>query len=268
MPVVLAVCLAGLAGAVHEDLELQIAEVTRQLEREPRSAELHLKRAELHRFHEDWSAARADYDRAAGLDPALAEVDLGRGRMWLGAGSPEQAEGALDRFLSKRPDHAPALLERARARARRGRPAAAAEDYTRALGLLAEPKPDFFVERAQVQAAGGEVDAALRGLEEGVRRLGSILTLDLAALDLEVGARRYEAALARLDRLAAATPRPEPWLVRRGEILRQAGRPRDAADAFRAALAAIESLPASRRAVKATRELEARARAGLKAAAE
>lgn len=248
---------------VHEDLELQIADLTRRMEREGPSAGLYYRRAELHRLHEDWPAARADYDRAERLDPSLAEVDLGRGQMWLGAGSPGRAEQALLRYLSRRPDHAGALLELARARRALGRPAEAARDYARALALLPEPKPDYLVERAQAQEAAGDLAGAIEGLEEGMRRLGRIVTLEAAALELEIAAGRLEAALARLERLAAATPRPEVWLVRRGEILRQAGRAAEAEAAFRAALAALESLPPARRGVKSVRDLEARARAGL-----
>ncbi|HXG62702.1 MAG TPA: tetratricopeptide repeat protein [Planctomycetota bacterium] len=248
---------------VHEDLELQIAELTRRMEREGASAELYYRRAELHRFHEDWPAARADYDRAERLDPGLAEVDLGRGRMWLGAGSPDRAEAALVRFLSRRPDHAGALLERARARRALGRPAEAARDYTRALARLPDPKPDFFLERARAQEEAGDLAGALAGLEEGMKRLGRIVTLESAALELEIASGRLDEALARLERLAAGTPRPEPWLVRRGEVLRRAGRAAEAEAAFRAALAALETLPPARRAVKSVRDLEARARAGL-----
>lgn len=247
----------------HEDLELQIAELTRRMECEGPSAELYYRRAELHRLHENWPAAREDYDRAERLDPAWAEVDLGRGRMWLGAGAPGRAEEALLRFLARRPDHAGALLELARARRALGRPAEAARDYARALALLPEPKPDYFLERARAQEAAGDLDGAIKGLEEGMKRVGRIVTLESAALELEIAAGRLEAALARLDRLAAATPRPEVWWVRRGEVLRRAGRVAEAEAAFRAALAALESLPPLRRAVKSVRDLEARARAGL-----
>lgn len=247
----------------HEDLELQIAELTRRMEREGPSAELYYRRAELHRLHEDWPAARADYDRAERLDPGLAEVDLGRGRAWRGAGNPGRAEEALARFLSRRPDHAGALLELARARLALGRPAEAARDYARALALLPEPKPDFFLERARAQEAAGDRAGAIEGLEEGMKRVGRIVTLEAAALELEIAEGRLDAALGRLDRLAAATPRPEAWLVRRGEVLRRAGRTAEAEAAFRAALAALESLPPARRVVKSVRDLEARARAGL-----
>ena len=97
-------------GPIHE----QIEEMTRRIEREPRNAQLYLKRAELHRFHNDWRAALLDYQRTRRLDPALDVVDFCEGRMLLESGSVEQAKRTLDRFLSRHPDDPEALWLRAR----------------------------------------------------------------------------------------------------------------------------------------------------------
>lgn len=249
--------LAVLCG--HGDLDDQIAEATRRIERSPRDASLWLRRGELHRFHEDWSAALADLRRAAEIDPAMEVVDLAIAKTWLKAGDAAKAREALDRFLGRQPGHADALSERGRALASLGLRKEAEADFTRAIGLLAEPRPENYLERARVQPA----DRALAGIEEGLRRLGSVVTLELAALDLELEARNFDAALARLARLAEASPRKETWLARRGEILREAGRPGEAREAFAAALAAIETLPAVRRGAKSVVELEKRVRGAL-----
>jgi len=70
--------------------------------------------------------------------------------------------------------------------------------------------------------------------------------------------------LHRLDLIAGQSQRKEAWLVRRGEILKIAGRDEEARAAFNAALVAIESLPAGPRQSRATTALELRARAALK----
>ena len=110
---------------------------------------------------------------------------------------------------------------------------------------------------------GVPVDEALRGLDEGLRRLGPLTTLQLFAIDFELANNRYEAALARLETITAQSPRKEPWLARRGEILEQAGRAAQARLAYEQALAAIESLPARHRTTEATAKLEAQIRAAL-----
>lgn len=252
----------------HEELDLQIARVTKDIEARPDRAELHLKRGELHRLHEDWAAAKADFDRAEKLDPGLAAVDLARGRMWLGIGDPKEARKCLDRVLAREPGRPDALVERARALVRLGQRAAAVEDYTRAVSTPAPSDPEIFLERSQAQSADGRVEEALRGLDEGIRRLGPLVTLQLAAIDLELGAKRTDAALARLDSIAAKSERKDPWLARRGEILREAGRRDEAREAFRGALKAVESLPPFRRQAKATLDLEKRVRAALEAVDE
>jgi predicted Zn-dependent protease len=262
--------LAVAGGPVwaHPELERQIADATARIEAHPADPELRLKRGELHRLHRDWPAAEADYAAARRLDPNLAAVDLVLGTMLLEAGRAAEARVTLDRFLARVPRHATGLATRARAWVELGRPLAAAEDYTRALRSLGPDEralPDYYLERARALAAAGprHLDQAIAGLDEGLAALGQPVTLQLLAIDLEVQRKRPDAALARLERVAAAASRQEAWLVRRGEILEQAGRAEEARTAYRSALEAIERLPPGRRTTRAVERLEAEARGAL-----
>lgn len=248
----------------HEGLHEQIAAVTAQIKRDPKNALLYLKRGELHRLHRDWDLAFADYGRAERLNPRLDEVNLGRGRTYFEADKPQQARVWLDRFLSASPDHVDALITRARILVRLNLFIPAATDYSLAIAKLAKPKPEYYIERAEAHVAGGRNEEALGGIDEGIRRLGPIVTLQLFAIDLQVSLKSYDAALLRLEQIAAQSPRKESWLARRGEILRQAGREGEAQQAFKAALTAIEALPPVHRTKEATVALERRVRAALK----
>ena len=250
--------------SAHDGLHEQIAEATARLRREPKNAALYLKRGELYRLHRDWARAEADYNRAARLRPDLTEVDFARGRMFFEAGRPRQAQAALDRFLRQHPDHLEALVTRARVLVQLEQRAEAARDFSQAIAH--SPEPELFLERAHALAGveGCEhLDEALRGLDEGVARHGPLVTLQLYAFGLELRQRRYEAALARLETVAAQSPRKETWLALRGDILAQAGRASEARAAFAAALAAVESLPAARRRTRTVIKLEAHVRAAL-----
>jgi tetratricopeptide (TPR) repeat protein len=269
-----AVCCALLALGLsvsmlraHRDIEIQIADVTRQIEADPKNAELFVRRGELHRIHRDWPAAAKDYRRARKLDPELDDVDYFLGRMKLEAGLPKQAKKFLDRILAKEPGHARALIARARVFGELGQPLLAAEDYTRGLAAYGEtrPAPSFYLERARLLEAAGpeQLERAIRGLDEGLERLGQPVTLQLYAIELEQKRGDPDAALARLERIASGAGRREPWLMRRGEILEQAGRIEEARDAYRAALAEIDGLSASRRGTRATSRLQAQAEAAL-----
>ena len=78
---VLALLLAAV-GQVHGhgELEIRIAELSRQLLTNSTNPQLFLERAGLHRLHQDWPAAAADLDRATALDTNLATVKLERAR--------------------------------------------------------------------------------------------------------------------------------------------------------------------------------------------
>lgn len=251
----------------HGDLDIQIIEATKQIQKDPKNPELYLRRGELHRAHVDWDAAQADFDYALTLDPKLAVVDFSKGRTFLEANWPLSAKITLDRFLAKNPNHAEALVTRARALTKLNQRLAAAEDYSRAITNTTEGRPELFLERAQVLAAEGQghVDDAIKGLDEGVQRLGPLVTLQLYAIDLETDAKRYDAAITRLDSVMAKAPRKETWLERRGNILRQAGRTAEARTAYEEALKSMDTLPPVRRNVPAMIDLEKRLRTAIEA---
>jgi predicted Zn-dependent protease len=262
-----AICLTLISSVAraHEGLREQIIAISAKIKLDPKNASLYLQRGELYRLDRHWTRAAADYDRAARLQPGLSVVDLARGRMLFESGRLRQAKIVLDRFLTRHPDHFEGLITRARVLTRMGSRTQAARDFTQALPLVSTSEPELYLERAQVLAGDSRhIEEALRGLDEGINRLGPLVTLQLSAIELELRRNNYDAALTRLDTITAQSERKEMWLVRRGEILKSAGRNEEARAAFSAALAAIESLPPERRQNRAVTALQNRARSGLK----
>lgn len=246
----------------HTDLLIQIEEATREIQKNPKDPELYLKRGELHRAHVEWEAAYTDYERALALNPSMAEIELYRGRLFVESGWPLSAKACLDRFLSRHPNHMNALILRGRALVRLNLGLAAAQDFDRAIALAPEASPDLYVERAQVLSGEGREHyaAAVRCLDDGIRKLGSLVTLQVFAIDIELKQQNFDGALERIDKIAEKSPRKETWLARRGEVLVQAGRPAEAAKAYKSALAALQTLPPTRRNVPAMVELERKIR--------
>jgi tetratricopeptide (TPR) repeat protein len=155
-----------------------------------------------------------------------------------------EATAALRQYdlaVARAPRDAEALILRARTRAQLGDSSGAHGDYSTALRLLAAPSPDLYLARAALPIAP---QLALKGLNEGLARLGPAAPLLERALALELSLGRTDAALARLDALAATAERKETFLQRRGDILAAAGRTAEARASYAAALAAIAALPA------------------------
>jgi len=255
----------GISPALaHGDLHPRIEALTREIATNSGNAALYFERGELHRVHREWTNALADYDQAQKLNPSLVRVDFCRGRLWLEAENPKAAITPLNRYLAFVTNDSTGYATRARARAQLGDYRNAANDFTRAVALTPTGSPEFYVERAEALSAAGSKDEAVRGLDEGIARMGPLVTLELVAIDIETQLKRYDSALKRVDAVMARLQRKESWLVRRAEILKLAGRNEDSKAAYREALAAIEQLPPAHRNTRATLQLEASVRSALK----
>lgn len=262
---ILALALLAPAFALgHSDLHEAITALDREIAAQPASAALHLRRGELHRKHADWLKAAADYDRAAALDPALKVVDLARGALGVEARRPEAAKTALDRFVKNCPDDAAGYAARARLLRQQKEPAAAAEDFARAVACAQQPAPDLFLDYAELLREAGKPADAVAVLEAGIAKLGPLVTLAALALDLEIAQGRTDTALRRVDALVAAAPRKEAWLLRRSGILEKAGRMAEARAACEQARAALAVVPEVRRSTAAARALQDEIEAALR----
>ena len=105
--------------------------------------------------------------------------------------------------------------------------------------------------------------AALNGLDDGLARLGPIVTLTLEAIDCELSLGHHGRALVRLDRLVAASGTHPQWMLQRGNILMAAGRPGEARAAYAEALAGIDNLPPARQHTRQIEALRTRASSAL-----
>ena len=232
------------AACAHGDLDLRILAITRQIEAAANNpARLYLERGELQREHGEWTAASADYDRAAQLDPNLPGVDFCRAKLLADSGQLEAARRMFDQAIQHSPADGECRAGRARVLLKLGQRQAAIADFQRGLELLRQPRPDDVLELAQALNAEGQGAEALRSLDEGIKKLGPIVPLQGYAVDLELGRKNNEAALARIETILARALRKESWFARQGDILLEAGRAPEARRLYAAALAAVNRLP-------------------------
>ena len=239
----------------HGDLHQRIHDITVKIESGGDTADLYLKRGELFRLHRGWEKALSDYTEAEKLSNDLPHLPYLRGRLWLERGYPEKAVPYLDSFLEKNSRHVDALLVRSRALGKVGRLCEAVSDLDTAIPLHSRPTPEYFLERAQLQSRMGDVPGALRGLDAGLARLGSIVSLMDFAIGLELDVGHYELALARLDSLPLILRKQPAWIARRAAILVQAGFLKEAVHEYGLALQAIDDLPPHRSQARAFLEL-------------
>ena len=264
---------AAEAAPPHEEVEKRIAELTAALRDDPEDATLYLQRAEMLRHHERWDEAFADLERAAALRPDLPGLAMTSSRVAGDAGHLPLALQLVERQLDETPDSPGALRQRAKILQGLQRWEEAAAAWHRAIAHDPAPHPEDFVARAEATlaipvaevgepVASGRRQArenaraalALHGLDEGIRQLGDVVTLQLKAAELEQRLGRHASALDRIDRLAAKAARKDPWLERRGDVLAAAGRADEARAAWRSALDALRRLPPAHRETGASKE--------------
>jgi len=236
--------LAIVAGAArlwaHPEVAAAIIDLTGQIAAHPSEPGLFLRRAECFQEHGDLALAEADLRQATMLAPGSLDVSLRLIDFLIADRRPGEAQQAIAPVLARNPENATALILRARLLGQLAQNERAYADYSRAISLLPEPRPELYLERAALPANPSHV---LAGLNEGLARLGPVVALlDRAiALDLKLG--RLDSALARLDILIASSERKESILKRRGDLLATSGRTAEARAAYQSALVEIQRLP-------------------------
>jgi tetratricopeptide (TPR) repeat protein len=247
------VSMLPLVAVAHQDVALKIQKVSNQIEASPDDYNLYIKRGNLQRDHGDWDLALQDFDQADVRGPDSLDIDLDyyRAQVWLESGDAPLARPALDRFIQARPEHYRGRVLSARCWAALGNIEAATAEYATALKLAQSTTPDIYIERANMFVATGDTRSALASIQEGVDRIGPIITLIRFALALEESRNDYQAALGWLNQLPPTVQAQARWLLKKGDYYAALEHDAAAQEQWLAAQQALQALPVSRREVPA-----------------
>jgi tetratricopeptide (TPR) repeat protein len=182
--------------------------------------------------------------------------------MLFDAAQPQLALVAINRFIRVESGRADAHEVRGRILFLLGEYAGAEKALAIAIELQNQPSPDLFLARNEAILAQGAANEprALTALNNAIACVGSVVSLELAAIELERHSKNWDGAIQRIDTMVALNPHRETWLVRRAQILEEAGRADEAHAAYAQALEAIESLPDRNRSADDTIQLETQLR--------
>src|SRR5262245_2335021 len=191
---VLPLCMA------EDDVAEVLEALNAKVEASPRDAQLYLQRSRLLVTAKRFDQALADLDQANRLKPIPA-LDREKAGIYLSAGWYETGLEHLSRFLAQNENDAAGLLLRARLNAKLGRLDDAGRDYEAAIRQTKEPGLELYLEHARAVTTedGAHLDEALKTVEQGIKRIGPVVTLESAALEIELRQRNYDAALSRVD---------------------------------------------------------------------
>lgn len=214
-----------IAAYGHADLQLQIDELTGQLELESDNVELLLKRGDLQRRHQNWDLARADFRRVRELQPENRTVDWFEGRLEVQAGQPLAGIRYLKRFLINNPGHTIALQNRAEGYLLLNRHLLAAEDLQSVIRLSDKPAPSLYGANAlALVAAGGDFyPAATNVVQEGLLLFPGEIRLTGIATDLYLAQSDTDAARVLIDQLPASIRKLQQWQTRTALLDCQSG---------------------------------------------
>lgn len=257
------VLLFALPCLAHPDLLAQIDSVSAEIKKNGQSADLYLQRADLFRRHAQFGEALADIDSARHLETNTLAVALSRAHILIDVNRASEALEDIQVVLKNQPGNVEAILIRARCNASLGRAEAAVADYNEGIAHSSDPSIDLFLARAKQQAALGKLEDAVHGLDGAITNSVGVSLLQLTAIEYDRRRRAFDSALARVDKILDAYPVKEPWLTLRAEVLEQAGRTQEAERSFQQVIEGLGQYSAVRRSLDLTKQLEARARAGL-----
>ena len=228
----------------HAPVEASIERLPGKVREHPDEVDLYLGRASILVAAGRPDAAVRDYQRVLSLDPHRTEAHLGLAELLLLGGLAAEAQRALNACA---PQDVPLEIQKWKLQSEvlrtQNRWIDAANALDRAIEINPNPRPEDYIESADLCVTAGRPNEALAALNRGIERLDGASALRWRAIAIAIVARRPNDALAQLDQLEKAMPNSPLVHARRGDILAACGRNVEATAAWSEALARIESTP-------------------------
>ena len=200
----------------HPDLVLQIEALGSQIEANPNSSELLIKRGDLYRRHENYPAAAADFTAARKASPENSLLEFYEGRLMLDSGEAAEAETYFEQYLNTHPQHSKAWMLRGKTSIQLKHADSAAQYFARAIQTTKTPSPDLYRLQILSMAAVGESKwaEAIEVVDKGLQHFGFEVSLIGLGVDISLAADRSSKAEEYLQTLPAALQSLPQWETR------------------------------------------------------
>ncbi|BAJ01663.1 tetratricopeptide repeat protein [Shewanella violacea] len=259
-------CSALVCAHVQLDVRVQhindllAADLNSQLASQTHTAQLLLQRGELHSESQHWDLAWQDYQGAMeNTHDANLRMDIWyyMGRMRLQSGMPDEAYRLLSKVIKLDPSYESARLNLARTYIELSDYRAAMDEMDIFMSLLPRPTPDQYIERAnmarQIESDGQSL--VIEGLNEGVNRLGPIVSLVDLLVDSYLAQGKHKEALRVIELLPRDINSLPRWQLKKGDIYQEQKQYLDAETAYKKGLNRINNMPEHRRLTSAVEAL-------------
>jgi tetratricopeptide (TPR) repeat protein len=203
----------------HAPLADLIEYTTSLLASKPGDSRALLNRARLRLKQGDASNALNDIEAAERFSDQI-DVAFVRGLYFVAESQYENAIREFSRYLARYPAYTPAIHARAKAYAKRNLVEPAIRDYQYLLSVSKVPSPDYYLELARLESTlqPHGLHQSLRTLDRGIERLGTLVSLQMEAIKVEILRKDYPAALARHESLEPWLGKTQQWKLRKQEL--------------------------------------------------
>lgn len=246
----------------HGDLHDQIDRVSQHLKGGHPKAAHYLKRGQLYLQHGNYPDAITDLGKSLELETELNVAHYHLAQAHLAMGNSDTAEHHIKLFLKPLGQENYGGLSRGYAllgkiHQKKNEHLEAVQAFEKSLQNNMQPAPvDYLQVAGSYVKLGKEYQQkALDILDQGIVRLGPVVTLQEEAIELDLLSGSYDAALNRVKTLRSQGINEANIYFKQASIMSQAGRFEEAQASYKKALAEIERLPANKQASRPIQKL-------------
>jgi tetratricopeptide (TPR) repeat protein len=228
-------------GEFHEIIEIK----NKAIIKEPKNPSLYIERALIYEQHEKYEEALTDLAKAESLKSDLTDFHFYKGRIFFANGKADKALTFLNLSLAKQPKKSSTLQLRGKIFTQLKNYPAACADLDAVVKLSNDLKPLQVLEQAEVHVLNPNtgVLVALKHLDSGLQKLGSVISLHNQKLLLLVRQEMYTEAAAEIEPILKIVNRQEMWLLKRAGFYLKVNKSSLAMQDLKHCIAILEGLP-------------------------
>ncbi len=209
---------------IHDDLDVQIEHLSKQIQASPDNVTLYSKRGDLFFQQEKWTKSIRDFEKSTQLGNPNLDAQIKIALAWYELDQLDFALEYIDHALEKDLNHSLALWSKGKILTKRG-------DSTNGLFFLKKaiehsPKklPDRFLEIVQLLENEERLDSYLEAiiiLDEGIAHLGRLMVFQEKKVELLCKLKKYDSAIKIQTEIINASLRKERVYFKRAQLYQE-----------------------------------------------